>query len=201
MLRVSEAVSADQFGLPGELRVRWGIGWLCQFNCFAMTGVVKRPKWGGLVDQLHKILYLIHMHCYNQACTGKVNIITSKVHDNVESDGIQIVYLSFHSGNCAHMLMHTSGQERLHKKEGKGSWYILVVNPQHVCAARATVLGHCVCDTTVCVCLSVYGYSGTTGYRVAYEWYQQLQNNESKKNKKTIFTETTSFWWYIMKMS
>ena len=41
----------------------------------------------------------------------------------------------------------------------------------------------CVC---VFVCLSVYGYSGITGYRAVYKWYQRLQNNESMKNKKVI---------------
>ena len=37
------------------------------------------------------------------------------------------------------------------------------------------------------VCVSVHGYSGTTGYGVAYEQYQRLQNNESLKTKKAIF--------------
>ena len=34
--------------------------------------------------------------------------------------------------------------------------------------------------------LSAYDYSGTTGYEVAYERYQQLQGYESMKTKKAI---------------
>ena len=50
-----------------------------------------------------------------------------------------------------------------------------VINPRLTCAVRVTVLG---------LCVSVHGYSGTTGYEVAYERYQRLQNNEILKNKK-----------------
>ena len=39
----------------------------------------------------------------------------------------------------------------------------VIINPPHVCAARAVVLGR-----------SVYDYSGTTGYEAAYERFQQL---------------------------
>ena len=37
------------------------------------------------------------------------------------------------------------------------------------------------------ICLSVHGYSGSTGYGVAYEQYQHLQNNENMNIKKEIF--------------
>ena len=33
------------------------------------------------------------------------------------------------------------------------------------------------------MCLSVYGYYGTTGYGVAYKQYEQIQNNEIMKDK------------------
>ena len=36
------------------------------------------------------------------------------------------------------------------------------------------------------VCLSVYDYSRTTGYEVAYERYQQLQCYKDKKNNVAI---------------
>ena len=55
-----------------------------------------------------------------------------------------------------------------------------IINPRHAHAARVVVLG-------VYVCVSVYGHSGTTGYRAAYEQYQWLQNNERVKKKKVIF--------------
>ena len=41
------------------------------------------------------------------------------------------------------------------RSEGYGTWFVCVF-----------------------LCLSVYGYSGTTGYRAAYGRYQQLQNNK-----------------------
>ena len=50
----------------------------------------------------------------------------------------------------------------------------VVVHPRCACAARVTVLG-------LCVCLSVYDYSRTTGYEAAYERYQQLRCYKGKK--------------------
>ena len=47
-----------------------------------------------------------------------------------------------------------------------------VINRRRACAARVTVVGMC-----VCVCLSVYDYSRTTGCEAAYERYQQLHNS------------------------
>ena len=54
----------------------------------------------------------------------------------------------------------------------------VIINPR--CAARVTVIinPRCAARVTVvvlCVCLSVYDYSRTTGYEAAYERYQQLQ--------------------------
>ena len=54
----------------------------------------------------------------------------------------------------------------------------------HVRAARVTVLG-------LCVCVSVYAYSCTTGNEAAYERYQQHQCNKRSKNKNVA--KTTAF--------
>ena len=51
---------------------------------------------------------------------------------------------------------------------------VCIVNPRHTCTARVAVVG-------LCVCLSVHGYSGTTGYGATYERCQRLQNNEILK--------------------
>ena len=64
-----------------------------------------------------------------------------------------------------------------------GWWYVCIINPQHACAARVTVLGLCVC---LSVCLSVYDYSLTTGYEAAYGQYQQLQCYKGIKNSVAI---------------
>ena len=45
--------------------------------------------------------------------------------------------------------------------------FSVVINPRRACAARVTVLD-------LCVCVSVYDYSRTTGNDAAYERYQQL---------------------------
>ena len=55
----------------------------------------------------------------------------------------------------------------------------LIFNPLRACAARVTVVG-------LCVCLSVYDYSHTTGYEAAYERYQQLQCYKGMKNNMAI---------------
>ena len=55
----------------------------------------------------------------------------------------------------------------------------VIINPRRACAARVTVV-------VLCVCLSVYDYSRTTGYEVAYERYQQLQCYKGKKNNVAI---------------
>ena len=60
---------------------------------------------------------------------------------------------------------------RMHS-EGYSSWFVCVCVCVYVCVS-------------VCVC--VHSYSGTTGYRTAYERYQRLQNNEILINKKAIF--------------
>ena len=46
------------------------------------------------------------------------------------------------------------------------------VNPQRSCTARV------VCVSPIC--LFVTSYSGTTGYKVAHEQYQWLQNYDSQ---------------------
>ena len=51
----------------------------------------------------------------------------------------------------------------------------LFINPRRACAARVTVV-------VLCVCLSVYDYSRTTGY----ERYQHLQCYKGTKNKLPI---------------
>ena len=58
-----------------------------------------------------------------------------------------------------------------------------VINPWRACAATVTVVGLSV-SQSVClsVCLSVYDYSRTTGYEMAYERYQQLQCYKCMKN-------------------
>ena len=53
----------------------------------------------------------------------------------------------------------------------------MLINSRRACAARVTVV-------VLFVCLSVYDYSRTTGYEVAYERYQQLQCY--KGNKKNV---------------
>ena len=55
----------------------------------------------------------------------------------------------------------------------------LFINPRRACAARVTVV-------VLCVCLSVYDYSRTTGYEAAYERYQHLQCYKGTKNKLAI---------------
>ena len=55
----------------------------------------------------------------------------------------------------------------------------MVINPRRACAARVTVV-------VVCVCLSVYDYSRTTGYEAAHERYRQLQCYKGKKNNVAI---------------
>ena len=57
------------------------------------------------------------------------------------------------------------------------------INPQRACAARVTIVGLCVC---LSVCLSVDDYSRTTGYKAAYERYQQLQCYKGMKNNVAI---------------
>ena len=54
-----------------------------------------------------------------------------------------------------------------------------LINPPRACAARVTLV-------VLCVCLSVYDYSRTTGYEAAYERYQQLQCYKGKKNNVAI---------------
>ena len=57
-------------------------------------------------------------------------------------------------------------------------------NNPHVHAQRG--LQYLVC-VSVCLSLSVYDYSRTTGYEVAYERYQQLQCYKGKKINVAIF--------------
>ena len=53
--------------------------------------------------------------------------------------------------------------------------------------SEVTVLG-----LSVIVCLSVYDYSRTTGYKAAYERYQQLQCYiQGHENRKSNFAEKT----------
>ena len=52
----------------------------------------------------------------------------------------------------------------------------LLINPRRACAARVTV-----------VVLSVDTYSGTTGYEVANERHQWVQNYANPKNKRAFF--------------
>ena len=59
----------------------------------------------------------------------------------------------------------------------------VVINPRRACAARVTVLGLSVC---LSVCLSVDAYSGTTGYKAAYELYKRVQIYKGLKNYKAI---------------
>ena len=58
-----------------------------------------------------------------------------------------------------------------------------IINPRRACAGRVTVVGLCVC---LFVCLSVDGYSRTTGYEAAYERYQQLQCYKGMKTNVVI---------------
>ena len=64
-----------------------------------------------------------------------------------------------------------------HKTVTVGGQWVHPVNPRRACAARVVVL---------CVCLSVYDYSRTTGYEAAHERYQQLQCYKGKKNNVAI---------------
>ena len=57
--------------------------------------------------------------------------------------------------------------------------FLCLINPRRACAARVTVV-------VLCVCLSVYDYSRTTGYEAAHERYQQLQCHKGLKNNVAI---------------
>ena len=58
------------------------------------------------------------------------------------------------------------------------------INPRRACAARVTVVGLCVCLSSVCLCVD--DYSRTTGYEAAYERYQQLQCYKGMKTNVAI---------------
>ena len=60
---------------------------------------------------------------------------------------------------------------------------LVLINPRRACAARVTVVG---LSVHLSVCLSVYDYSRTTGYKAAYERYQQLQCYKGMKNNVAI---------------
>ena len=63
------------------------------------------------------------------------------------------------------------------------SYCQLLSNPLPARAARVTVVGLSVCRS-VCVCVCV---DGTTGYEVANERYQRLQNYANLKIYEAIF--------------
>ena len=62
-------------------------------------------------------------------------------------------------------------------------YYRCLINPLPAFAGRVTVVVLCVC---LSVCLSVYDYSRTTGYKAAYERYQHLQCYKGMKTNVAI---------------
>ena len=78
------------------------------------------------------------------------------------------------------MILVTDGHTHTHTHTHT---YLPIINPRRACAARVTVVGLCVC---LSVCLFVDDYSRTTGYKAAYERYQQLQCYKGMKNNVAI---------------
>ena len=66
-----------------------------------------------------------------------------------------------------------------------------LINPRRTCTARVTVLG---LSVYVCVCLSSYFYSRTTGNEAAHELYTRLQRNKCSKNNVADLAKTAAFW-------
>ena len=62
-----------------------------------------------------------------------------------------------------------------------GGYTIIIINPR-----RMRSEGYSSRSVRLCVCVSVYDYSRTTGYEAAHEQYQQLQCYKGKKKNVAI---------------